>query len=339
MIPEIFTAGTNVKTAFGALGLLLIVLLFAYYRKLRSDEIKLRELPAEERPKALDSYVTRYGVDAHGLGSSKRYDLIRLDLEKRASRVTFLTSVLASVFLVCFTIASFLQRPQAASAAPVIPGDLTAIFGVSGGGSSQVAVKRVELLSPQDNTKRLNEWFSKSQKSIKIVTITGASWIVTNHMEEFRQKAAAIPVTLMLLDFTDPASADTFNDAMNEYHESVWRDIDFKHRILEYSELLGPQGHLTLGLYREYPWSRFTIFDGRAVSFIVTPVIEAGDNVNRYFSEDPFVVRCFEAEFAKITANAARDGRMFTDVGAVQSYLRPKTSGSNASSSVGHKQK
>jgi hypothetical protein len=47
------------------------------------------------------------------------------------------------------------------------------------------------------------------------------------------------------------------------------------------------------------------------VSFIVTPAVDAGDAVNTYFSQDPFIVECFERVFEEIQNNAARQGRIF----------------------------
>jgi len=311
MSPEAFRIGANVSTAFGALGLAIVVLLFAYYRHLRNTELTLKQIPANQRAKAFDSYLTRYRVDASNLQADKMYELIKLELEKRSSRVTLFTIVFAGVFVVCFLTATLRQGTAAThqeqKPGQPIAGDLAPVFGTARG------LDRVRNVPRKENTGLLRQWLANSQKSVKIVTINGSSWIKPDLMTAFEQATARMPVTLMLLDYTDKKSMDVWNDAMNEYGESVWTKEQFNDNFLSYAKLLQPKNHLRVGLYREYPWSRFTIFDDRAVSFIVTPVVEAGDSVLTYFSEDPFVVRCFEQIFERIEEDANGRGRIFSD--------------------------
>lgn len=316
--------GTAVSTAFGALGLAIVVVLFAYYRHLRSDEVKLEQIPAKDRAKVLGRYLTRYNLDASNLASDQTYELIRADIDRQTSRVMFLAIVIAATFVSCFTTASIIQRysparaQQQPPAAP--PGDLTPVFGEVSGRS------RVVNLPPVKNNEQLRRSITGAQKSIKIVTINGQSWIKSNFFADFEQASRRIPVTLMLLDFTDSNAVETFNDAMREYSgESIFPEEQFRDNFMDYVKKLHPESHLTLGLYREYPWARFTIFDDRAVSFIVTPLVESGDSVNRYYSEDPFVVRCFERIFDQISKDSEKRGSVFTDAASAKRYISYKS--------------
>jgi hypothetical protein len=236
--------------------------------------------------------------------------------------VTLLTIVVATVFMMCFTILAFMQIGSPHRAETNLPGDLTPIFGRVGGSN------RVRNVPRDENTKLLREWVANSQKSIKIVTINGSSWIKPNLMATFEEATARVPVTLMLLDYSDTDSRELFNEAMRQYGESIWPKKQFEENLLEYSELLKPGNQLTVGLYQDYPWTRFTIFDDRAVSFIVTPAVEAGDSVLTYYSEDPYIVQCFGSVFEKIKENAGRRGRMFRESAAAKEFVAAQKSGS-----------
>ena len=69
-----------------------------------------------------------------------------------------------------------------------------------------------------------------------------------------------------------------------------------------YMELMNNAGNgrFSLGFYRTYPWTRFTIFDDQKVSFIITPNTIGGKFTYRYFSSDPLVVNMFEKIYEKI---------------------------------------
>jgi hypothetical protein len=242
MMPEALKIGVSVSTAFGALGLTVVILLFAYYRRLRNAEITLKGIPRDQRAKVVDPFLTRYNIDAVGLEADKKYELIKLELEKRASRVTLVTIVVAAVFVICFTTASILQRYSSSEAKHLVAGDIAPAFGTIGG------AERVRNLSPKENTELLQQWFSSSRKSIKIVTINGSSWIKADFFGTFEQAITHIPVTLLLLDYTDQRSRSTWDEAMREYHESVWPDDQFRDNFLDYAKLLKPDDHLTIGL-------------------------------------------------------------------------------------------
>jgi hypothetical protein len=77
----------------------------AYARKLKSQEQKLESLPADERAKLADDYLTRYGIDGAKLKASDKFALIKDELDKRHKRSMTFAVLGASVFVVCFAIA------------------------------------------------------------------------------------------------------------------------------------------------------------------------------------------------------------------------------------------
>ena len=79
---ELLKIGASVPTLLGILGMALVVALFVYYLRLRSEEVKLRQIPRDQRAQAFDTYLTRYKIETSNLNPQQIYELIRLELEK-----------------------------------------------------------------------------------------------------------------------------------------------------------------------------------------------------------------------------------------------------------------
>jgi hypothetical protein len=52
-----------------------------------------------------------------------------------------------------------------------------------------------------------------------------------------------------------------------------------------------------VGVHRFYPWIRFTMFDGTAVSFVFTPLLNSGPGAQVAYSEDSSVRFCQDNGF------------------------------------------
>jgi predicted nucleic acid-binding protein len=177
--------GAGIKTAFGALGLAIMAGLFAYYRHLRNQEVKLKEIPRGERAKISDNFLTRYKVDGSDLTSDQRYDLIRFELEKRASRLTLPTIVIAAVFLVCFTVASIVQRSSALrnnenTTKPIsIDAHLSSV-------AAEIGLNAIEhgKYKTEENDRLIAS--IKKARTIKILVVNGDN-IFQTFKEEFRE--------------------------------------------------------------------------------------------------------------------------------------------------------
>lgn len=303
--------GANIATPFGLLGLIASIFLIIYLRKLKNDSIALRRKKAAKVSEKLAALEKRYGVN---LSEVEKYDSLLKEFDRREASANFLVGSIAVAFTICFLTASVIYSfPNKYQ--PVTPGDISSLFLVK---DKPPCVRNVPR---SDNSILLHEWFQKSHNNIKIVSATGISWLLNNQKNDLQDAIKRIPITLLILDYTDKATLDLWNDAEAEYGEGTWGNQDFVELLKKYSQMRTSGAQLTLGLYDEFPSSRFTIFDDRAVSFIVTPNVIGGDRALTYFSEDPYIVRCFEAWYAKIVHNAESRKRLLKSDVDVQLFM------------------
>jgi len=95
-------------------------------------------------------------------------------IEKRSSSVNFLVASIAIAFTVCFSIATF-SYSYYAKTNQILPADITSLYAVKG--REQPAVRNIPRA---DNSMLLHEWFGKSRSNIKIVSLTGISWLLND---------------------------------------------------------------------------------------------------------------------------------------------------------------
>jgi hypothetical protein len=102
---EILTIAVNVSTPLALLGLIAALVYFAYTRRLKYDENKLKRLSPEEAAKRTDEYLTRYNIDGKWLPLSEQLALIKDEMAKRHQKSLVYLVVAAVVFSLCFGMA------------------------------------------------------------------------------------------------------------------------------------------------------------------------------------------------------------------------------------------
>lgn len=311
-IKEIVEISANIATPLGALGLLLALMFFAYYRYFKNEENKLQLLPESEREKSIDLWLKKLDLKIDSLDAEQKTRIVCREIDRKANFAKLLIIAPSSVFVICFIVASYVFVSSNMSKSPIISGDLTEYFGKNEQGY------RVHHVPRNENTKLLSGWFSKSQKSIKIFAANGSSWLMPDHKEQLNSASKRVSVTILLIDGSHEDALATWNDAMTEYGESVLTKNEFMQYVKWYSQFMTNENKFTLGLHREYPWTRFTIFDDRAVSFIITPGVVGGNRAITYFSENKYVVDSFMKLFEKIK----NDSTIFKNGKEIESFLQ-----------------
>src|SRR4051794_19310399 len=82
-VNETLKTAANVATPLGLIGLVVALLLFAYYRYLRGQERQILVLPEADRAKHVDLWYARVGLDISNLTRDQKFDFVRLELERR----------------------------------------------------------------------------------------------------------------------------------------------------------------------------------------------------------------------------------------------------------------
>lgn len=103
---EVLRSVASVGTPLALLGLVAAFAYYAYSRRLKYEEKRLELLPADERAKRTDEYLTRYRIDGGNLRIDDKVALIREEMEKRHRRSLGYAIISAVVAVVCFGIAA-----------------------------------------------------------------------------------------------------------------------------------------------------------------------------------------------------------------------------------------
>ena len=104
---------------------------------------------------------------------------------------------IAIAFTVCFSIATF-SYSHYAKTNQILPADITSLYAVKG--REQPAVRNIPRA---DNSMLLHEWFGKSRGNIKIVSVTGISWLLNDQKNDLQDAINRIPVSLFIVDYTE----------------------------------------------------------------------------------------------------------------------------------------
>jgi hypothetical protein len=100
----ILRIAASVGQPLGLLGLVVALVYLAYSRRLKNEETKLQALPADQRAKATDDTLARYGIEGKDLPQADKLALIREEFKKRnKSHLGYFIAALAA-FVVCFVI-------------------------------------------------------------------------------------------------------------------------------------------------------------------------------------------------------------------------------------------
>src|SRR5688572_19471894 len=90
---------------------------------------------------------------------------------------------------------------------------LDALFGANSEPGRSTAPK-VEMLSQRDNIQRISDRFALAEKRIRIVTLTGSSWISSTHLRRFEQAIKRVQVEVLMLDFKDKDLYEVVQEAV-----------------------------------------------------------------------------------------------------------------------------
>ena len=103
---ELLRIAATVGTPIAAVSVIVVVALYAYRAKLKSQHENLNSLPKNKRAEAVDEYLTRYGIHGKDLPGEQRFVLIQDEMAKRHRRSFGHAILVAVVVVVCVSIAS-----------------------------------------------------------------------------------------------------------------------------------------------------------------------------------------------------------------------------------------
>ena len=101
---NIFQIAASVGTPLGLVGMIVVAAFYAYALTLKSQKETLEKLPVKDRSKAIDGYLSRYGIDGEGLSPEQKFELFKAEMEKRYSFYIRIISILSAVFVICFIV-------------------------------------------------------------------------------------------------------------------------------------------------------------------------------------------------------------------------------------------
>src|SRR5262245_42357033 len=99
---EVLRIVASVGTPIAMLAVVITVGYYAYCHWLRSDVKKLELLPQDQRAKAVDKRLTRYGIDGHNLTREQKERLIREEMQKRHGLAVIALVIAAVLFAASF---------------------------------------------------------------------------------------------------------------------------------------------------------------------------------------------------------------------------------------------
>jgi len=171
------------------------------------------------------------------------------------------------------------------------------------GADRRIAPRADMVLTASENRQKLQEGFQGATNSIQMVIIDGTSWI-QEHIKVFDEKAKTVNVELLMLDFGDPAFHEFVQRAMMAAGHRRKEQPHYAEVLEFFEKRINPSSKFSVGVYNWYPWCRFTIFDGKAVSFILTPAIAGGPQAQPFFTTEPGLVECFTNLFNQIRSSS-----------------------------------
>ncbi|WP_157369866.1 hypothetical protein [Zavarzinella formosa] len=120
---EVIRIATGVGTPLALLGLISALIYFAYVKKAKAKSEELSHLPKEDRAKAVDEYLTRYGITAEDLPVPEKVSLIKDEMGKRHElALTYVkTAAIVTVIMFALAVVAYLFAPVS----PVVANEKT----------------------------------------------------------------------------------------------------------------------------------------------------------------------------------------------------------------------
>ena len=101
---ETLRLATQVATPVGLCAFTFSLVFFVYIRYLKHREQQLNSIPAEERARVYDQFLTRYGVRVESATLADKLKLVQEEMDKRFRMTRLVIFVLAITFVTCFAI-------------------------------------------------------------------------------------------------------------------------------------------------------------------------------------------------------------------------------------------
>lgn len=122
----------------------------------------------------------------------------------------------------------------------------------------------------KENDALLDQWFGRAKRNIRIVTLDGSSFISTHH-DRLKTAMRHGSVQMLMVDYKDANLHALVQFAMERSQQPIKSSASYARQLNQYAQdYFHPTNNFSVGVYRSYPWIRFTIFDDSAVSFILT---------------------------------------------------------------------
>jgi hypothetical protein len=177
--------------------------------------------------------------------------------------------------------------------------DLKLLFGEANG------QPRARIVPRTENDQLLAQKFANAKRSIKIVTETGATWLTADQEPNLRGAVKRdIQVTVLLHDYKNQYMFDALQKSLLMNNLPVYEPAHYAEKTNLFARYYAVGRQFHAGVHMFYPWTRFTIFDGTSVSFVLTPLLNSGSGVQSVYSEDPLVVAMFETIYKSVLDGA-----------------------------------
>ena len=175
---------------------------------------------------------------------------------------------------------------------------------------------RVQLLSERDNEHLLNDRLRGAQSKIRIVTLRG-NWITGNQEASFSRATQHVSVEILMLDFKDAELYKMVQEEIITDRQGKAEKTRYAEALLGFAKYIKDGKDLKVGVTDFFPLTRFTIFDDKAVSFILTPGISGGPGTPAFFTEDSLMVDAYKHLYERIRARAI----LFDSLEAAEEYI------------------
>lgn len=294
-----------VGTPIGLLAFLAAVITAAFYYYIEQRTKIKDSLPDDRRWQILNKEIEGYNLTHDNLTREQKFSLMKSVISEKAARRRQQTPIIAGItiiFLILLTAISILYYKNDVKKMKYSNSYLTLLFGATEDGAP-----RVTTIDAARNISVLNEAFSKSKSSIKIVTELGNTWLLGSNYQALKSSLdRSVKISILIMDFNDRESVNLARYSTQKGEGKQGYTPDEVIRNLEiYATLVKSKAPINLSAYNEYPWVRFTLFDDSAVSFVLRPML----NISRpqpMYSTDPLIIKMFEGIFNKLEKSSRK---------------------------------
>lgn len=140
--------------------------------------------------------------------------------------------------------------------------------------------------------------FDGAKRSIRVVTVHGASWIQNfDVLPSFKDATRRVEVELLVVDPSGAAFDALIASKDRGFERGAGNQrlekSTFHERFDLYRKLAADSsvnGSLRVRYYTRWPWIRFSIIDDTRATFVLTPFLKPGRESVVFYSNDPWVL-------------------------------------------------